>query len=201
MKQRALVEYFRLLSAMDSRFTSNELNVQFVWRDAFNRVSKQGETDLKFEAAVTLYNLAAEISTSAVMMNRSDANGLKTACNLYQQAAGVLEQLAAYAKDADWANRTTVDLTPRALQTMTTLMMAQVRAFHSTPSTLLPPSTLWPRLLTRASLGAHDGAGAALLLRARDARRHVPEAARAHRRAARRLLRGSRAGEMSHDLP
>ena len=60
--------------------------MQFVWRDAFQRVVKQGESDLRLESAGVLFNLAAELSHAAIHTPRHDAEGLKLACNLYQQA-------------------------------------------------------------------------------------------------------------------
>eukprot|EP00665_Eupelagonemidae_sp_cell47_P004723 gene4723-5400_t len=101
-----LVRYSRLLGAMEIRFDS-DVGSRFVWRDAFKKVEKQGETDLRFERACCLFNLAAEISHTAIFQQRSQADGIKQAAAYFQQAAGILEMVELVVGRAPWAGRTT----------------------------------------------------------------------------------------------
>ena len=125
-----LVRYSRLLGAMEIRFDS-DVGSRFVWRDAFKKVEKQGETDLRFERACCLFNLAAEISHTAIFQQRSQADGIKQAAAYFQQAAGILEMVELVVGRAPWAGRTTVDLAPSTLRALRTLCVAQAqRCFY-----------------------------------------------------------------------
>ena len=145
-KMRALAEYFRLLCAMELRFDADELRMHFVWRDAYSHVVKQGESDIKFEAAVALFNFAAEVSLCAVRSHRLVAEGLRVACNLYQQAAGLLEHLSDYIKGCAWAARTTIDLSPQSLSMLKRLMLAQAQLCFYERASL---DGMSPKLLSR----------------------------------------------------
>ena len=145
-KMRALAEYFRLLCAMELRFDADELRMHFVWRDAYSHVVKQGESDIKFEAAVALFNYAAEVSLYAVRSHQLVAEGLRVACNLYQQAAGLLEHLSDYIKGCPWAARTTIDLSPQSLSMLKRLMLAQAQLCFYERASL---DGMSPKLLSR----------------------------------------------------
>lgn len=51
------------------------------------------QNNLRFELANVLYNLAALYSQLAISSNRSTGDGLKSACNYFCQAAGVISHL------------------------------------------------------------------------------------------------------------
>ena len=84
--QSAMLSYYRLLVAMESRFHGADLRMGFSWRDGFNNVVKQGESDLHFESAAVLFNLMAAHSFSAVQQVRSSGSArqrpvrLRAAC-------------------------------------------------------------------------------------------------------------------------
>ena len=88
-----LKRYFRVLCAMEKRFAGADLRIQFAWRDAFQKVAKQGEADIHFERTAVLFNLCAVCSFLAVHQSRNDAAGIKAACQRYQSTAGLLELL------------------------------------------------------------------------------------------------------------
>ena len=64
-KREACINYFRLLGALEMRFASSELRINFIWRDAFQKVVRMGEADMRYESAAILFNLAAETSLPA----------------------------------------------------------------------------------------------------------------------------------------
>ena len=143
----AQLHYYRLLGALEMRFSaSTELQVQFVWRDAFQKVVRMGEGDLRYESAAVLFNLAAGTSFAAIHTPRQDTERLKLACNLFQSTAGILELLLDHISSAAWANRSTVDLSPTALRTMRTLMLAQAQRCYYERAVL---DGLSPKLLSR----------------------------------------------------
>lgn len=72
-----------------------DIGVEFAWYPAlgYNTQRAQSQNNLRFELANILYNLAAMYSQLAFSSNRSTADGLKTACNYFCYAAGVLKHL------------------------------------------------------------------------------------------------------------
>jgi len=98
----ALLRYLRLLGSLERRFDLGELELASVWRSAFNPSAKQREPSAQFERAAALYNLAAVLSFEATAEQRSDADGIRRACQLLQLAAGLLDRLRELVA-AEWA--------------------------------------------------------------------------------------------------
>lgn len=69
-----------------------DIGVEFAWYPAlgFNTQRPISEDNLRFELANILYNLAALYSQLAISLNRSTSEGLKSACNYFCLAAGIL---------------------------------------------------------------------------------------------------------------
>lgn len=69
-----------------------DIGVDFTWYPAlgFNTQRPISQNNLRFELANVLFNLAALYSQLAVSLNRSTSDGLKSACNHFCQAAGVI---------------------------------------------------------------------------------------------------------------
>ena len=144
--RRTIVRYCRLLRVMEYRFDVSELGMRFVWRDAFQTVAKQGESDLRFEGACCLYNLAALCSLDAIHTSRATAEGIRQACALFQQAAGLLDLVENAVSQAPWASRTTGDLAPATLRTLRTLLLAQAQRCYYEKAVL---DGMSPKLLSR----------------------------------------------------
>ncbi|KAL8651695.1 MAG: hypothetical protein Q9210_003103, partial [Variospora velana] len=63
-------------------------------RESFHAQSYgESQNNLRFELANVLYNLASLYTQLAVSLNRSTSDGLKSACNYFCQAAGVISHL------------------------------------------------------------------------------------------------------------
>ena len=82
---RLLARYHRLLNTMCSRFGSDQVEgaeqwASFTWRDAFKTSEKVVQHELSFEAACVLFNLAAALSYSATLEDRTTPTGLRAAC-------------------------------------------------------------------------------------------------------------------------
>jgi programmed cell death 6-interacting protein len=146
--EKLLIRYFRLLCAVEKRFAGSDLRMQFSWRDSFEAVAKQGEADVHFESAAVLYNLCAVCSFLAVHQSRTDAEGIKAACQRYQQTAGLLELLEAHVRSSVWCDRGTVDLKPSTLQMMRKLMLAQAQRCFYEKAAL---DAMNPKLLSKIS--------------------------------------------------
>ena len=161
-KREACINYFRLLGALEMRFASSELRINFIWRDAFQKVVRMGEADMRYESAAILFNLAAETSLAGITQPRQEPEGLKSACHLFQQAAGIIDLLISHTANTSWAARSTVDLSPPVLRTIHTLMLAQAQRCYYERAVL---DAMSPKLLSRiaAQLALfYDEVGASL---------------------------------------
>ena len=127
---RVVARYYRLLTAMRSRFgsleeASSDIWVAFPWRDAFKPAEKTAKADLQFEAAAVLFNLAAALSYVATVEDRATPTGLRAACQAFQHAAGALEALTPLSTaNLSWG---AADVHPQALRGWTSLMLAQAQ--------------------------------------------------------------------------
>jgi len=91
---RKLTAYAAQLVWIGGKFPI-DIGVDFTWYPAlgFNTQRPLSENNLRFELVNILYNLAALYSQLAVSLNRSTSEGLKSACNYFCQAAGVISHI------------------------------------------------------------------------------------------------------------
>jgi programmed cell death 6-interacting protein len=126
---RLLARYYRVLTNVRTRFGSavddSDGRVMFSWKDAWDLKKQSARYDLQFERACVLFNLAAALSYSATVQKRSDADGLRRACQRFQQAAGALALLQKIG--ADLGEEATDDLGGDALEVWQTIMLAQAQ--------------------------------------------------------------------------
>ena len=86
---RLYARYHRLLTTMRSRFNaeaieSTEQWVSFTWKDAFKAADKLSRSEITYEMACVLFNLAAALSYSASLEDRTTPTGLRAACQAFQ---------------------------------------------------------------------------------------------------------------------
>lgn len=90
--REALIKYFCCLTSIETRFPISKekghIQLTFTWFDAFDK-KKKSQINIHFEKAAVLFNLACVISQMAIACDRTTGDGLKQACHLYQEAAGV----------------------------------------------------------------------------------------------------------------
>ncbi|KAL2041235.1 hypothetical protein N7G274_006180 [Stereocaulon virgatum] len=91
---RKLTAYAAQLIWIGGKFPI-DIGVDFTWYPAlgYNTQTPVSQNNLRFELANVLFNLAALYSQLAVSMNRSTSEGLKSACNYFCQAAGVISHM------------------------------------------------------------------------------------------------------------
>ena len=84
------------------------------------------QNNLRFELANVLFNLAALYSQLAVSLNRSTSDGLKSACNYFCQAAGVISHLK---KEIipDMRSSPPEDMDTMTLESVQQLLLAQAQ--------------------------------------------------------------------------
>lgn len=121
----AILQYHSYLQQAEHRFFQEDkcLDTVFTWYDVFegHPVSKKS---LKLEKASVLFNAAA---ISAQIALRSDLNtneGLSTAIEMLEAAAGTLQYIR---EDSALKNSVGTDLARSSLSTLSTLMLAQAQ--------------------------------------------------------------------------
>ena len=130
-----LARYARLLTSMGSRFGTavdealrrTEAQLAFTWNDALRPEAKCTLSQLGFERACAMFNLAAALSYRATIQNTADADGLRAACQDFQHAAGCLDAAVGSAAGTRWATYKglTLDVRPAAFEGFRALMLAQ----------------------------------------------------------------------------
>lgn len=105
-----------------------DIGVDFTWYPAlgFNQQRPESQNNLRFELANILYNLASLYTQLAVSLNRSTSDGLKSACNYFCQAAGVISHL----KDTvipDLRTTPPEDMDTMTLESIEQLLLAQAQ--------------------------------------------------------------------------
>jgi programmed cell death 6-interacting protein len=105
-----------------------DIGVDFTWYPAigFNTNNPMSQNNLRFEHANVLFNLAALYSQLAVGLNRTTADGLKSASNYFCQSAGVLEYLRTEVVP-DMRGTLPEDMDEFTLQSLSELMLAQAQ--------------------------------------------------------------------------
>ena len=105
-----------------------DIGEEFAWYPAlgFNTQSPITESNLRFELANVLFNLAALYSQLAYSLNRTMTEGLKAASNYLCQAAGVIEYLKSDIIP-DMRSTPPEDMDTMTLESLQQLMLAQAQ--------------------------------------------------------------------------
>ncbi|KAH8685473.1 putative pH signal transduction protein pala [Tricladium varicosporioides] len=124
---KKITAYAGQLAWMGGKFPI-DIGVDFTWYPAlgYNTERPISQNNLKFELANTLYNLAALYSQLAMSSNRGTTEGLRSACNYFCLAAGVLSHIKT---DILPELRTTPpeDMDDSTLESLEYLMLAQAQ--------------------------------------------------------------------------
>ncbi|GLE01354.1 hypothetical protein PINS_up010184 [Pythium insidiosum] len=143
LSRQVLLRYYAQLDRMAMRFpcdsTANgalasaaavaapPLRLQFTWNDSFCPRKKITQTGVRFEQAAVMFNVGALESQLGVQTDRSSAEGLKTACRHFMQAAGAFTFVKEQLVDQCIGTRTP-DMSPEGLGMLISLMLAQAQA-------------------------------------------------------------------------
>lgn len=124
---RKLTAYAAQLVFIGGKFPI-DIGVDFTWYPAlgFNTQTPVSQNNLRFELANVLYNLASLYSQLAVSLNRSTSEGLKSACNYFCQAAGVIQHIK---KEIipDMRSSPPEDMDTMTLESIQQLLLAQAQ--------------------------------------------------------------------------
>ena len=105
-----------------------DIGVDFTWYPSlgFNTQRPVSQNNLRFELANVLYNLASLYSQLAVSLNRSTSEGLKSACNYFCQAAGVISHIKSEIIP-DMRSSPPEDMDMMTLESIQQLLLAQAQ--------------------------------------------------------------------------
>ncbi|RZC58114.1 hypothetical protein C5167_005416 [Papaver somniferum] len=126
--------YFKTLVVLESRFPispdKDHVNsISFIWYDAFKTKLKASQQNIHLEKAAVLFNLGAVYSQIALNADRSSANGLKVACNMFMASAGVFSYLRdnESMKATTGSSSITLDVSVDCAGMLERLMLAQAQ--------------------------------------------------------------------------
>ena len=153
-----LARYYRVVTSLRTRFGAavedSEFAVQFVWRDAFRPPEKVARADLQYERVCVLFNVAAALSYAGAAQKRGDEEGLRRACQLFQQAAHAVESVQGLLADGGGGagSGPTADLSAEALGAWRGLMLAQAQQcfYEKAAREKIKPAVRAPRNSVRA---------------------------------------------------
>lgn len=124
--------YYDQIVSLESKIPSQELQVPFKWKDAFDRGNIFGTrmsltiTSLSYEKVCVLFNIAALQSGVASAQSMESDDGLKLAAKLFQQASGIFNYLKSTVM-LSIQQDPTPDLNPDTLGALSQLMLAQAQ--------------------------------------------------------------------------
>ena len=153
-----LARYYRVVTSLRTRFGAavedSEFAVQFVWRDAFRPPEKVARADLQYERVCVLFNVAAALSYAGAAQKRGDEEGLRRACQLFQQAAHAVESVQGLLADGGGGagSGPTADLSAEALGAWRGLMLAQAQQcfYEKAAREKIKPAVRAPRAILGA---------------------------------------------------
>ncbi|KAI3659904.1 hypothetical protein MP638_003404 [Amoeboaphelidium occidentale] len=93
-----LYKYYGQIELLELHFPlgTDECPIEFNWTESMGSKEKLSQNSGAFEKASVIFNLAATITHIASKQNRAEEQGLKTAFNYYQCAAGIFNFIKDY---------------------------------------------------------------------------------------------------------
>ncbi|XP_066572242.1 rhophilin-1 isoform X2 [Amia ocellicauda] len=118
-----LMEYYNQLYFLDHRFfpPNKNLGVYFHWYDSLTGVPSC-QRALAFEKGSVLFNIGALYTQIGARQDRSTAQGIESAIDAFQRAAGAFN----YLKE-NFSNAPSLDMSSASLHMLVRLMVAQVQ--------------------------------------------------------------------------
>ncbi|CAG0880578.1 unnamed protein product [Cyprideis torosa] len=127
-----LCRYHDQVASLEAKIPPGEVNIQFKWKDAFDRGSLFGARlnltipSFSYERVCVLFNIAALQTQIAAAQNRQHDEGLKVATKYMQSASGIFNYLKGSVLAAI-QREPTPDLNPDTLAALSALCLAQAQ--------------------------------------------------------------------------
>lgn len=132
-------KYLAYLSILEKRFAwgksgkgmfkkAKKVEVVFKWVDSFRRTKIEQTNDIKCEKYAILFNLGCLLGLHAVKLSEQDEDGLKQACKLFRESAGVFEHISTEGGSEVIAFVQNYDMQKETCKFISVLMLAQAQA-------------------------------------------------------------------------
>lgn len=127
--QQHLLRYNYHVSVMVLRLNDfeKEMKLNFSWYDAYRPSRRFTSSNIYFDMAGVLWNMASFESTRAATMDRSTDEGVRQACRGFQQAAGIIDHILRNITPKIKSGLSP-DLSNESLEMVKGLMLAQAQA-------------------------------------------------------------------------
>jgi len=123
------LQYYTLTTQAAFHFRGTSLSstkLTFRWHDTFNPQLTVAYADWQWERACTLFNISAALSYLATTQDRGTPDGMKQACQYFQQAAGAIVACRDVCSSSSWIERTP-DVTAEFLEALESILLAQAQ--------------------------------------------------------------------------
>ena len=132
-------EYYNMLCILEKRFQfgksgrgmftkAKAVEILFQWGDSYRHVKIEKSMDLKLEKRSILFNIASLMSLNAVKLTEQDEEGLKNACKLFKQSAGVFDFLSSKESGDSQGIIQNMDIHTDSAKFLSAVMLAQAQA-------------------------------------------------------------------------
>jgi len=131
---RDMENYFDQIGNLESKIPFNQVKIYFKWLDSFDKgswitgsVPYTMSTNLLFEKACVLYNIAALATQIGATQDLRSEESMKKAVRLYQQAAGILGAISVPTSTSSTEQKPTPDLLPESAAALASFTLAQAQ--------------------------------------------------------------------------
>jgi len=131
---RDMENYFDQIGNLESKIPFREVKIYFKWLDSFDKgswlsgsVQYTMSTNLLFEKACVLYNIAALATQIGATQDLRAEDSMKKAVRLYQQAAGILEAISVPVSTSSTEQKPTPDLSQESAAALASVALAQAQ--------------------------------------------------------------------------
>merc|ERR1711913_1437 len=132
--QRDIENYFDQIGNLESKIPFSQVKIYFKWSDSFDKgswisgsVQYTMSTNLLFEKACVLYNVAAMATQIGATQDLHSEDSMKKAVRLYQQAAGILGAISVPPSTSTTEQKPTPDLLPESAAALSSVSLAQAQ--------------------------------------------------------------------------
>jgi len=131
---RDIENYFDQIGNLESKIPFSQVKIYFKWLDSFDKgswisgsVPYTMSTNLLFEKACVLYNIAALATQIGATQDLHSEDSMKKAVRLYQQAAGILGAISVPTSSSSTEQKPTPDLLPESAAALASVTLAQAQ--------------------------------------------------------------------------
>jgi programmed cell death 6-interacting protein len=130
----SMQNYFDQIGNLELKIPFSKTKIYFKWLDAFDKGSWFGgsipytmSTNLLYEKACVLFNIAALSTQVGAAQNLSEEDGMKKAVKMFQLAAGIFSAVSTPPPSSSSEQKPTPDLSPESAAALASLCLAQAQ--------------------------------------------------------------------------